>query len=103
MSAQVPALVRVTTSILPPCHRFGGNSPGLRVGGLFGGQAQQNGDGEMNAHHLPHPTPAHVALRVLEAMEAEAKRRGENTPLWIDQAISEGVKRACAEHDEAAK
>jgi hypothetical protein len=53
----------------------------------------------MNPHELPHPTPAHVALRVLEAMEAEAKRRGELTPLWIDQAISEGVKRACAEHD----
>ena len=48
---------------------------------------------------LVHPTPVHLAARIADAIEAEAKRRGELPPLWMDQAISEGVKRACAEHD----
>lgn len=53
----------------------------------------------MTQFTLDHPPPVHLAARIADAIEAEAKRRGELPPLWIDRAISEGVKQACAEHD----
>ena len=52
---------------------------------------------------ISHPTPVHLAARIASAIDAEAKRQGELPPLWIDRAISEGVKQACAEHDQAQK
>lgn len=53
---------------------------------------------------LIHPTPVHIRTCIIDAITEGMKQRGEYVPVWISQAINEGIRNACAEHDaEQAK
>ena len=57
----------------------------------------------MNASHpLPHPTPVHIRSCITQRL-IDAMREGkEAAPLWVSEAIREGIKDACREHDAGA-
>lgn len=46
-----------------------------------------------------HPTPVHIRSCIIEALTEGMKQRGEYVPIWVSQAIREGIRQACAEHD----
>lgn len=51
-----------------------------------------------------HPTPMHIHVAILDAISAAEKQHGQSLPIWLGQAIRDGIRNACAEHDaECAK
>jgi hypothetical protein len=49
---------------------------------------------------LDHPTPTHIRGCIFDRITAEMAARREFCPLWISQAIRDGIAQACAEHDQ---
>ena len=52
----------------------------------------------MNAQ-LPHPTPVHIRSCITQRLIDGKDAGKEAPPLWVKEAISEGIKDACREHD----
>ena len=51
-----------------------------------------------------HPTPVHIRTCILDALIKGMKEGKQAPPVWVSQAINEGIRNACAEHDaEQAK
>jgi hypothetical protein len=46
-----------------------------------------------------HPTPMHIRSCILDALIKGMEEGKQAPPVWISQAISEGIRNACAEHD----
>ena len=46
-----------------------------------------------------HPTPVHIRSCIRDALTDGMKQRGEYVPVWVMQAVQEGIAKACAEHD----
>ena len=52
----------------------------------------------MNAQ-LPHPTPVHIRSCITQRLIDGKDAGKEAPPLWVQEAIREGIKDACREHD----
>ncbi len=48
-------------------------------------------------YELTHPTPVHIR----SCIDKRLSERGEYVPQWIREAVAEGIKDACREHDAA--
>lgn len=51
---------------------------------------------------VPHPTPVHIRSCIFDALTKQMAERKEYVPMWVTDAIREGIRTACAEHDAEA-
>lgn len=50
------------------------------------------------------PVPVHIRACILLALNEAARQRGETCPLWVFDAVSQGIRDAIAQHEkETAK
>ena len=56
---------------------------------------------DFKALGLDHPTPTHIRCNISrELTAAMARNPGQHVPLFVFEAINEGIRSACREHDE---
>ena len=48
---------------------------------------------------LTHPTPIHIRRCIMERILSGTQKGQEALPLWVMQAVSDGIADACREHD----
>lgn len=51
-----------------------------------------------------HPTPVHIRSCIYDALIKGMESGKQAPPVWVSEAIAEGIRQACREHDaEQAK
>lgn len=48
---------------------------------------------------MDHPPPVHIRSCIFDALIRGMDAGKEAPPMWVSEAIREGIRQACAEHD----